>query len=378
MKVSIITVCYNSVSTIEQTINSVISQDYEDIEYIIIDGGSTDGTLDVIDKYRDKIKMVVSEPDGGTYDAMNKGIKLASGDVIGMINSDDWYGEGTVRTAVAALLAHPECGVAHGREIDIFPHGEIGVRRLKTPLTEDYIVDFSHPSFFVRKSVYNEVGLYDCKYPTDADGDLVYRMFFAGVKFCYDDGIFVYFRVGGASSAISAHWERLTVHRKYARKLPEDKRVKAIAAINKKYDLSRLLRAMLFLDNRIHWQKPGLHSDINIFIFGFSVLGQLLADWLINNNRKSNITCFVDNSLCKQHDNYRGIEIKSPDTIKSCTGNVFCVIASSMYYTEIARQLREYGLQENKDFCGYFDFKALISGTDISRLKSCICAAKPH
>ena len=221
MKVSIITVCYNSARTIEQTIKSVVSQDYDDMEYIIIDGGSTDGTLDIINRYRDKVSIVINEPDRGIYDAMNKGIKLASGEVIGIINSDDWYGDGTISVAVAMLKAHPECGVAHGREVDIYPYGNRAVRRLKTPITEDYIVNFCHPTFFVRKSVYEKVGLFDCRYPTDADGDLVYRMFFAGIKFRYDDGILAYFRMGtGASATTAANKERLGVHRKYANRFP--------------------------------------------------------------------------------------------------------------------------------------------------------------
>ena len=104
MKVSIITVCYNSAKTIEHTIKSVAGQDYGNIEYIIIDGGSTDGTLDIIDRYKDKISVLVSEPDEGIYDAMNKGISIASGELIGMINSDDWYGPYTVSAAVRAMI----------------------------------------------------------------------------------------------------------------------------------------------------------------------------------------------------------------------------------------------------------------------------------
>lgn len=129
MKVSVITVCYNSANTIEKTIKSVISQDYGDIEYIIIDGGSNDGTLDIIDKYKDKISILISEPDKGIYDAMNKGIRIASGEIVGMINSDDWYGPYTVGAAARAMIRHPECGVVHGREITVLIGGNSRVRR---------------------------------------------------------------------------------------------------------------------------------------------------------------------------------------------------------------------------------------------------------
>ena len=91
MRVSVITVCYNAILGIERTITSVLSQSYPEVEYIVIDGGSKDGTVDVIQKYADRIDYFVSEPDGGIYDAMNKGIGAATGDVVGLLNSDDFY-----------------------------------------------------------------------------------------------------------------------------------------------------------------------------------------------------------------------------------------------------------------------------------------------
>src|ERR1035437_3828099 len=106
MKASIITAAYNSSLTIEDTIKSVLDQDYPDIEYIIIDGGSTDGTMDIVNKYKDRIAKIVSEKDEGMYDAMNKGIKLATGDVIGILNSDDVYtSNDVIRTIVDKLKA---------------------------------------------------------------------------------------------------------------------------------------------------------------------------------------------------------------------------------------------------------------------------------
>ena len=104
MKISIITVSYNSALTIEDTIKSVLDQDYPNIEYIIIDGGSTDGTMDVVNKYKDRIVKIVSEKDEGMYDAMNKGIKLATGDVVGILNSDDVYTSNDVIRMVVEKL----------------------------------------------------------------------------------------------------------------------------------------------------------------------------------------------------------------------------------------------------------------------------------
>ena len=106
--VSIITVVFNGERFIEKTINSVISQTYKNIEYIIIDGGSTDKTLDIIRQYEDRIDYWISEPDNGIYNAMNKGIKLSRGKLIGLINSDDWYMENAVETVVARYLANSD------------------------------------------------------------------------------------------------------------------------------------------------------------------------------------------------------------------------------------------------------------------------------
>jgi glycosyltransferase involved in cell wall biosynthesis len=100
MKVSIVTVSYNAAKTIEQTILSVLDQDYKNIEYVIIDGQSTDGTREIVEKYKDRLGYYVSEPDSGIYDAMNKGVKKATCDIIAFLNADDWYEKSVVREVV--------------------------------------------------------------------------------------------------------------------------------------------------------------------------------------------------------------------------------------------------------------------------------------
>ena len=105
MLISIITVCLNAVETIETTIRSVLQQTYKNVEYIVIDGGSTDGTLQIIEKYRNDISILISEKDEGIYDAMNKGIELARGDYIGIINADDWYEKDAVEHVVQICKA---------------------------------------------------------------------------------------------------------------------------------------------------------------------------------------------------------------------------------------------------------------------------------
>ena len=379
MKVTIITVCLNSQRTIEKTLLSVLNQDYHDIEYIIIDGGSTDGTLGIIDKYKNKIAKVVSEPDEGIYDAMNKGIRLASGELIGMINSDDWYGVYTVSNAVRAMTEHPECGVVHGREITVLPGGYTRVRRTKSVLNKSYLADFSHPTFFVRKSVYEKYGMYSSYYRTDGDADFVYRLYFAGVKFHYDDEVLAYFSSGiGASASSSAFRDRFWVHRKYIKKMPELQRAIASKGLDRMYDDARLPKAFDYLNRRINWQEPSLHRDKRIIIFGFDRWGQDLCTWLMNNGRRNDVIAFLDNSKEKQGDLFAGVPVSSPEMLKENRQNMCIAIATTKYYDEMLRQLQGYGFIEGKDCFGYFAFKAYISGTDISRTFSWVNAGKKH
>ena len=378
MKVSIITVCYNSVKTIEKAILSVLNQDYDKIEYIIIDGGSTDGTLDVIKKYSERISKIISEPDDGIYDAMNKGIRLSTGNIIGIINSDDWYAEGTVSAAVNAFLEDSERDVVHGRQIDVLQDGSLVEHGVKGIMSDDYIATFCHPTFFVKRKVYEENGVFDCQYSTDADGDLVYRLYLAGVKFHYDDSVCAFFRIGtGASSTEAAARERYYVNCKYAQKLPLEKREIAQKALEKAREGFRILRAVRYLDKRIHWREPVLHKEKKIFIFGAGFLGREMLKWLMDNNRGSDIECFLDNSSQSQGRIFDGIYVKPVETIKKFHNDVCVVIATSKYYDEMREQICNYGVNVENVF-SYFHFKRYLSGTDLSSITAWVGKAAKH
>ena len=181
MKISIITVCYNSESTIEDTIKSVLSQDYEDIEYIIIDGGSTDGTLSIINKYTDRIATVVSEPDKGIYDAMNKGILFATGELIGILNSDDLFASrDTISQVIERVKLSTEDAVYFG-DIAIVERENIdNVKRYYavkefTKLKLKLGVMPPHPATFVFRSLYEKIGLYKTDYKIAADFEFYVR-----------------------------------------------------------------------------------------------------------------------------------------------------------------------------------------------------------
>lgn len=154
--VSILTVVYNGVATLERTIQSVLGQTYPNIEYILVDGGSSDGTLDLIRRYEDRLDLWVSERDKGIYDAMNKGVALATGQWVALINADDWYEPDTVARVVEAVKERPSINIVHG---DIWIHYPNGYRKVKHARQSGFLLKYwemvlNHPTFFVRRSYY--------------------------------------------------------------------------------------------------------------------------------------------------------------------------------------------------------------------------------
>lgn len=217
--VSIITVCYNSESTIERTIESVLNQTYKNVEYIIIDGNSTDGTMSIVNKYRDifgERLIVVSEKDNGIYDAMNKGISMASGTIIGIINSDDFYELNAIEDIVGAYLTDNSnpFSVYYGGT-GIVSDGQI--KRVAysdhEKLEEEMI---SHPASFVTRCVYDEFGLFDLKYSCVADYDFMLRLKRSGrVSFIPIKKHVANFSLGGICSTSKAYVDLLRMRMNY-------------------------------------------------------------------------------------------------------------------------------------------------------------------
>lgn len=202
--VSVITVSYNSVSTIEHTIESVRAQTYPNLEYIVVDGGSSDGTVAVLKNHAAVIDWWVSEPDKGIYDAMNKGIQKSSGDIIGIINSDDWYERDAVETAVRTFQEHSDVDLVHGAmkvwNEDGSLHAQYGSRQGIPP---EWVSPFNHPTCFVRRSVYQDLGVFDSNYPTAADYEFMLRFIGANRKDLYVDRVLANFRLGGVTTQYS-------------------------------------------------------------------------------------------------------------------------------------------------------------------------------
>lgn len=213
MKVSIITVCYNSAKTLEQTIQSVLAQDYPQIEYIVIDGASKDGTQDIINKYQSSIAKTISESDQGMYDAMNKGIAMATGEVIGILNSDDVYMNSHVVTDLMAQMQKAHVDVAFADLILVDENNPEHILRYYDsgqfhPSRFRYGWMPAHPTVFVKKRIYDEVGVFKTNYQIAADYEMLIRIL-AVKKACYTylPRPVVRMRSGGASTAgLSRNW----------------------------------------------------------------------------------------------------------------------------------------------------------------------------
>lgn len=208
MKFSLITVSYNSVSTIEETIKSVLNQSYKNIEYIVIDGSSTDGTQDVINKYKNNISKVVIEPDHGIYDAMNKGIQVATGEIIGILNSDDVYKNENIIENIFKEIDADVSADAYLTDIAFF-EGTISspklLRVVRAKNFEPWKLRFGwmppHPGMFIRKEVFKNIGNYDLSFTIASDYEFCIRAFCkAKMKFKSLDLRSVYMREGGVST----------------------------------------------------------------------------------------------------------------------------------------------------------------------------------
>ena len=205
MKISIITVVWNNAKTIKDAINSVLNQSYKDVEYIVIDGASTDGTIEIVKSYGDRIKFI-SEKDNGLYDAMNKGIRMATGDVVGILNSDDFYASDKILQIVADefLKGNIDSVYANLEYIDANDPKRV-IRYWRSKKYQEGIFRSgwhpAHPTFFVKKEIYEQYGVFDLSFKIAADYELMLR-FFEKYKITssYVDEVFVKMRIGGESN----------------------------------------------------------------------------------------------------------------------------------------------------------------------------------
>lgn len=222
LKISIITVSYNSEKTIYDTIKSVYNQDYDNIEYIIVDGNSSDNTTNIIKefepKFNGKIKWI-SESDKGIYDAMNKGLMMATGDIVGILNSDDFYTSNNVITTVANAFNNNKIDAIYADVHFIKDNNPEKISRYySSKIFKRWLMRFgfmpAHPSFYIKRECLNKFGLYNTSYKIAADFEFLLRTIFIGkIKTQYLAKDFVTMRTGGAStSGINSHKQIMREH----------------------------------------------------------------------------------------------------------------------------------------------------------------------
>ncbi len=208
MKISIITVSFNSGLTIRDTVESVLAQSFTNIEYIIVDGGSSDDTLSIIKEYDNKIAKLISEPDHGIYDAMNKGVSAATGDVVGILNSDDYFEHENVLSYIADTFdQHPDVDIVFGDVVFVNPDNlNKIVRHYRGLRFAAWKLRFGwmppHPATFVKRSVYQAYGLYNLRYKIAADYEIFVRWLLANrLYYFYVNRVLVRMRTGGLSTS---------------------------------------------------------------------------------------------------------------------------------------------------------------------------------
>jgi len=206
MLISVVTVARNNAATIEQTIRSVAAQEHPEVDHVVVDGASTDGTVGVVESHRETVTTFVTEPDGGIYDGMNKGIGLAKGEVIGTLNADDFYAGPGVLASVARVFRDPLVDACYGDLLYVDQHDTDRVvrywrsRPYQPGLCRTGWMP-AHPTFFVRRRVYERHGRFNLAYRFCADFELTTRFLEVhGIRSVYIPQIMVHMRTGGATN----------------------------------------------------------------------------------------------------------------------------------------------------------------------------------
>ena len=368
MKITIITVCYNSEHTIEKAILSVINQNYKELEYIIVDGGSTDGTVNIIKKYENYIYKWISEPDQGIYDAMNKGIAMATGDVIAFLNSDDWYMEDTLayvskRFQDKKIMILAGEGYVWQDEI----RGGISQKALNKDIEIRFKMTCFHPSTFAKKEVFEKIGGFDTKYKIAADYAWMLKAYDSGIVPVRISKCLSNFDMGGASNVYlveaADECKRISleaINEKFKKaQISEREYEKWLDIIikfhqeNKEKERRRVFHHSISGSAKIgadlyHYIKGKHFKDRKIGIFGTGIIGS--KTYLLFKYFGGEIICFYDNNAEKTGEMKEGLPVFSGKEINNA---LMTVIASTKFETEIEEQLIQLGLKEGEDYISY-------------------------
>lgn len=368
LKISIVTVVYNAVDTIEQTIQSVLNQNYEALEYIVIDGGSTDGTLDIIQKYQNKISYWISEADSGIYNAMNKGIAVSTGEIIAFLNSGDWYEDGIFyyvgkcfKDDIGILAGKV---ISYGDDIQRVQKGVCDQKELRVRMI------YCHQGIFAKRKLFEQYGKFNERYEIAADYEWLLRLHYCGVHIKYVNRVLAYYRIGGVSSGSNflANHEPVKIALTALRKAKEQNKINDIEymelerKITKLYDknmhifyIKKAIRENLFRNNNFRNMFKNMFDSV-YSIFGCGEVGKECMKLLQQLDIQPK--CFWDNEEKKWGMKFEGIIIKRPKEIQK--DNTIVIIASSYYEVEIKKQLEEMGLKETVNFILYSEIRNRI------------------
>lgn len=345
MKISIITVCYNSERTIERAIKSVIAQQYNDLEYIIIDGDSTDSTCEVIRKYDKKITYWLSEPDAGIYDAMNKGIAVSSGDVVAFLNSDDWY-ENNTFSLIAEYFGENDVDMVSGSVCCVKNGQNSMIHSKKQDNVDGYFfnIEFPHPALFVKTDLFKKHGVFNYNYKIAADYDWMLRMCLAGANVLTVNDCFTFFSYGGVSTlrrydALREQYKIALCAMKYYKKEYLEEKLREHYE-RELYFAKREKYYHWALQHNVSAIKMLLDTGKRYYIWGVGERGKQCKDLFVHVN--IDIVGFIDSYADVSE--YEGYCVLRPADIES---NMVVCVTPKQYENEIMIQLREMGVGED-------------------------------
>lgn len=338
---SVITVTYNCKNTLEKTIQSVMNQAIDDLEYIIIDGGSTDGTIDILKQHDDDLSFWMSEKDGGIYDAMNKGISFASGEYIAFINSDDWYEPMALSTVLKYIENKDYPPLLYGK-VNKIDNGKIvgyiGISEEKDPEELFYGNLYCHQGLFIKKSLFDEIGLYNIKYKILADFDWNLRAHVLGYDPVFIDYTVANFSVGGVSTIYDASKEFINITSSLTyNHLFKTEMLRERKGCNE---------CRYLIKNHIHVYKDYFDCNKQYFIWGTGNWGEKI--FAVINYFNLDFQGFIES--VPTTDSKFGYKINKPFHVVNFQNNQMCIIVAVMdYETEIRNSLEQFGI--NADYC---------------------------
>lgn len=354
MKISIVTVCYNSADTIRHTIESVLNQNYGETEYIIIDGGSKDGTVDIIKEYSDRITYWCSEKDQGIYDAMNKGIRKSTGEVIAFMNSDDWYYSNNIFKNIALCFDRSNADIVYGDFIRMWSDEDKESTYFsvadKDPETLHFSFPFCHQAMFMRRRLFDVLGEYQLDYKVSADYEWILKAYINNFKFQYIPECICAWSYGGYTQKhLAQNIEECKKIR--LNMLPEAKRELYYNKILQTYEKNQIgiIESML-ISNDEYMLKIARESlkkyDNSIILCGAGIRGKRMKQAL--DNTGVNIITIMDNDIHKWGTSISGTKVEKPYFISN--ENIKVVITMKENNNEVKEQLLALGYRAENIF----------------------------